>query len=188
MNHLISGHILPMCSGRTGSKHLLGSSHTTSGFLRQLRLKFLFLTWDNGIFTLVVNCLCPQRAFAATHGSTVRIKGVISCLHSLSPFFFCFIVNGDWVHYSNLVFSLKSVVYREAFGSLGLTPIKPYYHMFQGINFSCQLGSTVFKALAALVFLLLRSGLFFFQLRLFLPLFLISSNAQFQAGSLSLFH
>ena len=138
-------------------------------FLRQLRLKFLVLTWDNCISTLVVNCLCPQRAFAATQGSTLRIKGVISCLHCFFAFFF-FLPWVETVHYSNLGFSPKSVVYRETFGSLGLTPIKPYYHIFQDVNFSCQLRSTVFKALAALVFLLLPSGLFFFQLCLFFPL------------------
>lgn len=31
INHLVSGHILPICEGWTGST-LLGSSHTTSGF------------------------------------------------------------------------------------------------------------------------------------------------------------
>lgn len=36
----------------------------------------------------MVNRLCPHRAFLATQGSAVRIKGIISCLHCSLPFFF----------------------------------------------------------------------------------------------------
>lgn len=58
------------------------------------------------ISTVVVDRLYPQRAFPATQGSTVRIKGIISCLHSAFFFFFFY-------HESRLSTLLKPWLFPE---------------------------------------------------------------------------
>lgn len=154
-------------------------------FLRQLRLKFLVLTWDNCISTLVVNCLCPQRAFAANQHSTVRIKAVVSCLHSLFFFFF----NHEW----RLSILLKHWLLPEVhclqkdIRVPGAHSHKTLLSYISRHKLQLSAWEHSFKTLAALVFLLLHSGLFFFQLWLFPP----SSSSQAMLSSkltLSSFH
>lgn len=95
INHLVSRHISAPVFGVDRQPFTTFFSYNLR-FLKPLSLKFFVLTWDNCISTLVVNCLCPQRAFAATQGYIVRIKGVISCLCCFLPFlFFVFCFNHE---------------------------------------------------------------------------------------------
>ena len=149
-------------------------------FLRQLKLKFLVLTWDNCISTLVGNCLCPQRAFAATQGSTLRIKGVISCLHCFFASFL--IVSRDSTLLKPWLFPQVCCLQRDIWvpGAHSHKTLLSYISR-RKLQLSAQ--EQFLKPWLLLFFFCFPLVYFSFSFSCS-SLFLISSNAQFQAGSL----